>query len=91
LIHFDRYFFFGDPYTGHFREFTLGELKKMLRWSGFDFRKVYGKNSFVVPKTRGVRGTSAWRWFEKAYEAIPTLCEHLVVVATKGEPPSKER
>ncbi len=40
--YFDR----GEYFTGHRREFTMGELRQMLQWSGFSAVSVTTQNSF---------------------------------------------
>lgn len=77
-------FFFEDGlYTGHIRELTVGEVRKLLKWSGFRLRKIYGRNNFINPRTSGFRSSLIWRGVEKLYERVPSLAEQLVVVAEK--------
>ncbi|MBI2603992.1 MAG: methyltransferase domain-containing protein [Candidatus Harrisonbacteria bacterium] len=40
--YFDR----GEHFTGHRREFTIGELRTMLKWTGFSVPLITAKNSF---------------------------------------------
>jgi len=45
----EEYFKEGKNFRGHKREFTVGELKKMLQWSGFKVIEIKTKNIFFNP------------------------------------------
>jgi 2-polyprenyl-3-methyl-5-hydroxy-6-metoxy-1,4-benzoquinol methylase len=93
----DHFFHSEFPFTGHYREYTLDEIKRMLVWSGFDVaRSVYLQQHNVLFLLRQRKRFAnnlfmpiSWKeilvmsaWRPFAF-LMPSLSQFLFVVARK--------
>jgi len=67
---------FGDPYSVHFREYSLNEVVKLLQWGGF--RVIVQQSAYLYPVS-GIK-----KMLKRAVEKIsPSLAGNLFVVGIK--------
>ncbi|HBF67028.1 MAG TPA: hypothetical protein DDW36_01225 [Candidatus Magasanikbacteria bacterium] len=64
------YYDLGESFTGHWREYTLQELKQMCEWSGLQVVGMWNKNMLAPFK---------WRW-----EKMPRFIARLLSVCVPG-------
>ena len=79
---FEDFYFQGDPFTGHIREFTKSELLQLASWLQFESAQVIGCNWYLHTNHLWIP-----RRFRKAIDVLlritPTVCSNLYLVAKK--------
>lgn len=91
LCSLEEWYYEGEPFRGHVREPTVGELKKLLQWNSFRPVAVIGRN-FIgrrsltlekAPPTAHRIYMFLLRIFEPLLRLNPSLCSDIHVVGRK--------
>ena len=76
-----------EPYPGHIREYTLDEVKKMLRWAEFDIKLAKLTNSgeiSIVKKSKSRPFKLIASLYLLVTTIIPSLRYEMILVGQKG-------
>ncbi|HEU5058078.1 MAG TPA: class I SAM-dependent methyltransferase [Kofleriaceae bacterium] len=72
----------GQPFTGHVREWTAGELLQLARWLGLSEARVIGRNWLGYRKYERVPVVAKFA-IDQLLRPLPTLCSDLLLEAVK--------
>jgi SAM-dependent methyltransferase len=78
----DEFYHRGDPFTGHVREWTAGELVRLAGWLGLCEARVTGRNWLGYRKYRPVPVLAKFA-LDQALRPFPALCSDLFLEAVK--------
>lgn len=67
---------FGDPYSAHYREYSLEEVKQLLKWGGFTIET--GRTNYLYPATGLQKALKA-----VVMATIPSCAGNLFVVGAR--------
>lgn len=81
----DEFYHHGDPFTGHVREWTAGELLGLARWLGLTQARVTGRNWLGYRKYRPVPVLVKFA-LDQLLRPLPPLCSDLFLEAVKPAP-----
>jgi SAM-dependent methyltransferase len=76
-------FYYTDPFVGHVREYTVGDLRQLAHNLGVSKYRVFGKNTVYGEWVEKIP-SPIWNSFEYALQAFPGLCSALLLELTKA-------
>ena len=90
LCSLEEFYYQGNPFTGHIREWTKSELLQLASWLQLENAQVTGRNWFLHVK---------YAWLPRHFRTLidvplrifPGLCSNLYLVAEKSESPIENR
>ena len=80
------YWYYSEPFLGHMREYTVSEIKTMLRWEGFTIEQVRLSNCLQIPTIRHFKlkpKKLAMSLYLLVTTLVPTFRYLIVVVGRK--------
>jgi SAM-dependent methyltransferase len=75
--------YYTDPFVGHVREYTVGDLRQLAQNLGASRYRVFGKNTIYGWEWLENIPSPIRNWFDHALQAFPGLCSALLLELTK--------
>lgn len=78
-------FYYNEPFVGHVREYTVGDLRQLAQNLGASIYRVFGKNNSVYGEWVEGIPSAIRKSLDRALQAFPGLCSSLLLEITKRQ------
>jgi 2-polyprenyl-3-methyl-5-hydroxy-6-metoxy-1,4-benzoquinol methylase len=76
-------FYYNEPFVGHVREYTVGDLRQLAQNLGASTYRIFGQNNTVYGKWVETIPSLMRRLLNRVLQAFPGLCSSILLEITK--------